>query len=52
MEPLNNGCGFAFNEILSVSDEAFIVLVLINYSEQWAAEIDKQKKQVSPSNLA
>jgi hypothetical protein len=53
MERLNNGCGFAFNEILSVSNEAFIVPVLINYSKQWApAEIDKQKKQVSPSNLA
>ena len=52
MERLSNGCGFAFNEILSVSGEAFIVLVLIDYSERWAAEIDKQKKQVSPSNLA
>jgi hypothetical protein len=33
--------------ILSVSDEAFIILVLLNAAPRWQAEITKEKLQVS-----
>jgi hypothetical protein len=47
METLGDGRSYdAFDDILSVSDEAFIVLVLLNYSERWLAEGQRQHTQV------
>jgi hypothetical protein len=34
-------------QILSVSDEAFLLLVLINYTKRWIAEISRKIKEVS-----
>ena len=35
------------NKILSISDEAFLVLVLLNYTNRWIAEIQQEFQQVS-----
>ena len=32
--------------ILSISDEAFLLLVLINYSATWMAEIEEEHRKV------
>ena len=32
--------------VLSVSDEAFLVLVLLNYSKRWYAEISRDMQKV------
>ena len=37
-------------KILSISDEAFILLCLINYGKRWFAELVKTEKMVSLSN--
>jgi hypothetical protein len=36
-------------KILSISDEAFILLCLINYGKRWFAELVKTEKMVSLS---
>jgi hypothetical protein len=36
-------------KILSISDEAFILLCLINYGKKWLAELVKTEKMVSLS---
>lgn len=36
---LQTGNAMAFNELLTPSDEAFILLVFINYAERWYAEL-------------
>jgi hypothetical protein len=33
--------------ILTVSDEAFMLLVLVNYAARWAAELQMESKMVS-----
>ena len=35
------------NKILSISDEVVLVLVLINYTERWIAEMKREFKKVS-----
>jgi hypothetical protein len=44
-------CGsdpLAFHEhILTISDEAFLLLVLINYAARWKAELNIEHKKVS-----
>jgi hypothetical protein len=46
-------CGsdqLAFHEhILTISDEAFLLLVLINYAARWKAELNIEHKKVSPT---
>ena len=37
-------------KILSISDEAFILLCLINYGKRWFAELVKTEKMVSASD--
>ena len=39
------------HRILSVSDEAFLLLVLINYTKRWIAEIPRKTKQVSVTSV-
>ena len=34
-------------QILTISDEAFLLLVLINYAARWKAEISLENKKVS-----
>jgi hypothetical protein len=47
---MKNYCGDSMqlfqNHVLSVSDEAFLLLVLINYTATWKAEIDIEMNQV------
>lgn len=33
--------------VLTISDEAFMLLVLVNYAARWAAELQMEKKMVS-----
>jgi len=36
-----------FNDVLSTSDETFLVLVIVNYAERWYAEAKKEAVKVS-----
>ena len=38
-ECLSSGSAIAMNDLLTPSDEAFIVLVFLNYAERWISEI-------------
>ena len=38
-----------FNDVLSTSDETFLVLVIVNYAERWYAEAKKEAVKVSTS---
>ena len=37
----------AFQELFSVSDEAFMLAVFVNSVDRWSAEIERDRKQVS-----
>ena len=35
------------NHVMSLSDEAFLIIVLMNYSARWYAELTVETKKVS-----
>jgi hypothetical protein len=39
-------------KILSVSDEAFLLLCLLNYAERWCAELSREAKKVRMTTLS
>jgi len=42
-----------FNKLLSISDEAFIIVVLLSYEERWRVEVQqKQSANTKDNNLA
>ena len=43
----SSGNAEAFQELVSVSDEAFILAVFVNFVDRWSAEILRDRKQVS-----
>jgi hypothetical protein len=48
MEHMSGGTnmGASFDGLLSVSDETFMVLVVLNYGARWSGELEKERKQV------
>jgi hypothetical protein len=40
-----------FNDVLSTSDETFLVLVILNYAERWYEEAKKDAFKVSTSTF-